>query len=75
MKVNKEEMKKLAKKSDAELWKEIQSIAKNHGYTLPEAMPKHEDIERIRRALLGVEKISLGDAARIMNNYKKKNSQ
>ena len=72
MKINKEEMKRLAEKSDSELWNEIQSIAKKHGYTLPSAMPKHEDIEKIRRALLGVEKINLTDAAKIMNNYKKK---
>ena len=73
MKVNKEQMKKLAEKSDSELWVEIQTLAKSHGYTLPAAMPKHEDIEKIRRALLGVEKISLADAAKIINNYKKKN--
>ena len=71
MKVNKEQMKKLAEKSDSELWAEIIALAKSHGYTLPEAMPKHEDIERIRRALLGVEKISLSEAAKIMNSYKK----
>ena len=73
MKVNKEQMKKLAQKSDAELWAEIQALAKSHGYTLPSAMPKHEDIEKIRRALLGVEKISLTDAAKIINSYKKNN--
>ena len=72
MKVNKEQMRKLAEKTDSELWAEIQSLAKSHGYTLPSAIPKHEDIEKIRRALLGVEKISLTEAARIMNNYKKK---
>ena len=72
MKVNKEQMKKLAEKSDPELWAEIIALAKSHGYTLPEAMPKHEDIERIRRALLGVEKISLAEAAKIINSYKKK---
>ena len=72
MKINKEEMKKLAAKPDAELWSEIQAIAKSHGYTLPTAMPRHEDIERIRRALSGVEKISLSDAAKIMKSYNKK---
>ena len=72
MKINKDEMKRLAGKSDSELWNEIQSLAKKHGYSLPSAMPKHEDIEKIRRALLGVEKINLTDAAKIMNSYKKK---
>ena len=73
MKINKEEMKKLAGKSDAELWAEIQAIAKSHGYSIPSSQPRHEDIEKIRRALLGVEKISLSDAAKIMNSYKKNN--
>ena len=71
MKVNKEQLKKLAEKSDADLWREIHSIAKSHGYNLPDATPRHEDIEKIRRALLGSEKISLGDAAKIINAYKK----
>lgn len=73
MKIDKEKLKKLAQKSDADLWSEILSIAKNHGYSLPEKMPKHEDIEKIRRALSGAEKISLSDAAKIMNSYKKNN--
>ena len=71
MKVNKEEMKRLAEKSDSELWIEIQSLAKSHGYNLPDAMPKHEDLEKIRRALSGIEKINLSDAVKIMNRYKK----
>ena len=72
MKVNKEQMKRLAEKSDKELWEEIIAIAKRHGYTLSEKPPSHEDIERIRRALLGAEKISLSEATKIMNNYKKR---
>lgn len=72
MKINKDEMKRLAEKGDAELWAEILSIAKNHGYNLSGTSPRPEDLEKIRRALLGVEKISLADATRIMNNYKKR---
>ena len=71
MKVNKEEMKRLAEKSDSELWAEIKSLAKSHGYSLPNAMTKHEDIEKIRRALSGIERINLSDAMKIMNRYKK----
>lgn len=73
MKIDKEKLKKLAEKSDADLWQEILRIAKGHGYSLPETMPKHEDMERIRRAFTGAEKISLSDAAKIMNSYKKNN--
>ena len=71
MRINKEEMKKLAQKPDADLWAEIQALAKNHGYTIPASQPRHEDVEKIRRALLGIEKISLTDAAKIMKNYNK----
>ena len=73
MRINKEELKRLAEKPDAELWREIVSMAKSHGYNLPEKPPKHEDIDKIRRALSGSEKISLTDAAKIMNSYKKSN--
>ena len=73
MKIDKERLKKMAEKSDDELWGEILSMAKARGFSLPEKTPKHEDIERIRRALTGAEKISLSDAAKIMNSYKKNN--
>ena len=73
MKIDKEKLKNLANKSDADLWQEILTMAKSRGYSLPEKTPKHEDIEKIRRAFTGAEKISLSDAARIMNSYKNKN--
>lgn len=75
MRINKDELKRLAEKPDAELWGEIILMAKSHGYNLPETPPKHEDIEKIRRALTGSEKISLTDAAKIMNSYKKGNKK
>ena len=71
MKVNKEQLQRLVNKPDNELWQEIVLMAKSHGYTLPDETPKSEDIERIRRAMLGVEKISLTDAAKILSTYKK----
>lgn len=73
MKINRDELKKLAEKSDSDLWREIQRIAKSHGYSIPEATPKPEELEKIRRALLGTEKINLTDAAKIISNYKKNN--
>ena len=71
MKINKEELKQMAEKNDKELWADIYRIAKSHGYTLPTAMPSHENLEKIRRALSGAEKISLSDAAKIMKNHSK----
>ena len=73
MKVNKEQLKNLAEKSDKELWKNIQQMAKSKGYNLPDTVPSHEDIEKIRRAMLGFEKISLKDAGKIMKNFKNNN--
>jgi len=73
MKINKEQMKILAEKSDAELWAEIISLAKRHGYDLSGNTPRAEDLAKVRRALMGIEKISLGDAAKMLNNYKNKN--
>jgi hypothetical protein len=73
MKVNKEEVKKLAEKSDRELWESIREMARSKGYNLPDAVPSHDDIEKIRRAMLGFERISLKDASKIMQNFKKNN--
>jgi len=70
MKMNKEELKSMAKKSDAELWREITAIASKHGINLTSKTPNHDELERIRRALLGIEKINLGEARRIINEYK-----
>ena len=72
MKVNKEKLQKLAAKSDEELWIEIRSIATAHGYTMPQYAPSHQDMEKIRAAMLGVEKMNLTDAIRIIGTCKKK---
>lgn len=71
MKLDKEKLMAMAEKGDDALWQEICNMAKAHGYNLPKNAPKHEDMERIRGAMRGSEKISLADAARIMNSYKK----
>lgn len=72
MKINKEQMKTLAAKSDEELWKEILNLAAGHGYDLSGSKPKKEDLEKVRRALTGVEKLSFIEAAKLLNSYKKK---
>ena len=71
MLINKEQMKALAEKSDRELWKEIQRMGSAHGYTLPDSMPSHDNMEKIRRAMLGIDKFNMNDAIKLMNNYKK----
>ena len=71
MKMNKDDMRKMAEKDDAELWAEVQKIAASKGFNLGNITPKHEDIEKVRRALLGLERLSLSEATRIINAYKK----
>ncbi len=71
MKLNKDALRSLSTLGDRELWSALRGMASEHGYTLPESVPKHEDMERIRAALSGAERISLADAARILANYKK----
>ena len=72
MKVNKEQLEKLASKSDMALWAEIQEIASRHGLTIPPKMPSHASMEKLRSAMLGVEKINLADATKLINSYKNK---
>ena len=72
MKVNKEQLSKLASKSDTELWQEIQDMAKRHGYALPPNMPSHASMEEIRGAMLGMENLNLADASKIISSYKNK---
>lgn len=74
MRINKEELKKIAEKSDAELWQTIKEMGKSHGLNLPDAQPSKENLEKIRAVLSGTEKINLGEAARIINSYKNKRS-
>ncbi len=71
MRVNKEELKRLAEKSDEELWRSICEIGRSHGLTLPDKAPDKAELERVRRAMLGIEKISLTEAMKIVNKYKK----
>ena len=72
MKMNKERLEGLAKKNDSELWAEIVKIAGSHGINFGDKMPTHDELERIRRAMLGIEKINIGDAKKIISEYKKK---
>ena len=72
MKIDKEELKRLAQKSDAELWAAICAIAASHGFKLPEKTPEKAEMEKIRTALLGAEKLNIMDAAKLIREYRKK---
>lgn len=72
MKVNKEKLEALAALPDEAMWREIKKIAGERGFELPRDVPPRETMERIRRAMSGAERISLAEAAKIMQSYKRK---
>ena len=72
MKFNKEKMEALAALPDREMWEEIRKIASERGFKLPDSAPPRKTMEKIRRAMMGAEKISLAEAAKIMQNFKRK---
>ena len=67
MKINKDKLSELCSMGDDELWGEVRRIAASHGFKLPEATPPHEELEKMRSAVAGGSKISLSEAARIIN--------
>lgn len=72
MRVNKEKLEALASLPDEKMWEEIKKMADGRGFSLPNEVPPRETMERIRRAMTGAERLSLAEAARLMQKYKKK---
>ena len=72
MKINTEKLARLADLNDEELWQSMLGIANSHGQKINAPMPPHEEMERMRRIMRGEERISLGEAMKILNIYKKK---
>jgi hypothetical protein len=72
MKLNKEKLSALSSLPNAKMWEEIRKMAGERGFTLPEEVPPPETMEKIRRAMSGAERISLSEAAKIMQNYRKR---
>lgn len=70
MRINKQQLERLTALSDEKLWREIVALGKNFGATLPEKTPPHEELMKLRSIISGG-KISLSDAAKILNEYKK----
>ncbi|MBQ7363471.1 MAG: hypothetical protein IJW48_03355 [Clostridia bacterium] len=72
MKIDKDKLDALVAMSDGELWGEIRKIASAHGFTLPDRTPEHSEMEKIRGAVSGGARINLGEAVRILNDYKRR---
>ena len=71
MKLNKEQLDKISSLSDEELWGEVCEVAKKHGFTLPTKTPAKSEMQRLRGAICGGAKLNLGEAVRILNEYKR----
>ena len=70
MRFDKSQLEALAALPDDKLWAEVVKIAASFGYSLPTETPKHSDLEKMREAVRG-EKISVSEALRLVNQYKK----
>ena len=70
MKPDRETMQKLAQADDATLWKSVRGIAMEKGFRLPEKTPPHETMDRLRATLSG-NALSLGEAVRVIAQYRK----
>lgn len=71
MKINKEMLSELTKKSDCELWETVRGIASRYGIRLPEKTPSREEMSNLRSALGGSERINLSRAMEILNSYRR----
>lgn len=75
MKINKEMLDRLASMSDAELWGQIRAIAGSHGLKIPDGIPPHAEMEKLRSMMRGETKMSLGEAVKIINNQKREKNR
>lgn len=70
MKINKEELERIAALGDDELWQTVVKMAGSYGFKLPEKTPEHSELEKLRSAVNG-NKLNLTDAVKLLNSYRK----
>ena len=73
MKIDKERLAAIVSLSDEELWKLILEIGRSHGFKLPERMPPHSELEKIRTAISHGASPNIAEAIRIVNDYRRGN--
>ena len=71
MRIDKEKIKSMCALPDDELWAQIVQVGRDHGFTLPSAVPSHSDMERLRDAVNGGSRVNLGAALKIIDSYRK----
>ena len=72
MKFDASKLRSLTEKSDLELWVAIKSIAMASGLSLSDAPPPPSEMAKLRSLLNGAEKMSPAEAAKIVNDLKKR---
>ena len=71
MKPDKDKIRAMCALPDGELWAQIVKLGAEYGFTLPQVPPKHEDMERLRSAVVGGSKMNLTAALKIIDGYRK----
>jgi len=71
MKIDKSKLEALASLPDDKLWEAISSIAGTHGVNLPQRMPSSAELAKLRCALTELDRMSMIDALKIVNKYKR----
>ena len=71
MKIDKSKLDALASLPDDKLWAAISSIAGTHGVNLPSKCPSSAELDKLRRALSELDRMSMIDALKIVNKYKR----
>ena len=71
MKLDKSKLDALAALPNDKLWEAISSIAGSHGVNLPNNSPSAEELDKLRLALTELDKMSMIDALKIVNKYKR----
>ena len=70
MKLNRDDLRALAKEDDQKLWETVKGIAKSYGYSLTDKTPSKEELKKLREILSGEVNFSMSDAKRLINQYK-----
>lgn len=72
MKFDANKLRILTEKSDLELWLAIKGIATASGLSLSDTPPSPTEMAKLRSLLAGADKMSPTEAARIVNDLKKR---
>ena len=75
MRIDKEKLNALTSMPDDKLWGEVRKIAKSYGFTLPEKTPNACEMQKLRGAVSNGGRLNLGDAVKILNEYRKREKQ